>query len=165
MKRRVAIAAMFTATAFSACGSVSDSIDFRPPAGYESKASLGPFMELWESPDKRSAIMLMQVPTEVDIDKALNSANVKNSKITARKRITICGHQPAMLLGMTGTTTGSNVKIGIGEGSSKTENSDIDFVMTHLDGKSYFSMYARPIHTVADPSAENAIRGLCAKKS
>ncbi|MDP9110061.1 MAG: hypothetical protein M3M96_00295 [Candidatus Eremiobacteraeota bacterium] len=163
MMRRTMIAAAFSAMALAACGSVSDSVTFHAPPGFVSKAALGPFMEVWESVDNRSALMVMQIPGEVDINKAMSSANVKSAKVVKKQQITICGSQPAVFAELTGTT-GSNIKIGIGDGSTKTENSNIDFIVTHANGSSYFGMYAWPIHDAPDPAAQSAIRALCAKK-
>lgn len=163
MMRRTMIAAACSAFALTACGSVSDSIDFHAPATYVSKAAIGPFMEVWMTPDSRSALIVMQFPGEVDLNKAMDSADVKNARNVKRQQITICGNQPAMLAQMTGTV-GSTVKIGIGEGATKTDNSNIELVVTRAAGHSYFGMYAWPINSPPDAASEAAVRGLCPKK-
>lgn len=163
MMRWRIVAAAFSAVALTACGSVSDSVNFQAPPNYVSKAAIGPFMEVWMTPDSRSALIVMQFPGEVDLNKAMDSADVKNARNVKRQQITICGNQPAMLAQMTGTV-GSTVKIGIGEGATKTDNSNIELIVTKAAGHSYFGMYAWPINARPDPASEAAVRGLCAKK-
>ncbi|MDQ2866337.1 MAG: hypothetical protein M3R51_08935 [Candidatus Eremiobacteraeota bacterium] len=162
MRLRVS-AVILCATAFAACGSVSDSVDFHAPPNFVSKASLGPLMQIWQSNDSRSVLIVMKIPGEIDIDKAMNSADIKSAKPISRKNITICNGQRAVLSEMVGTT-GGNVKLGIGAGESSSENSKIDFMLTHAGGDSYMAMYAWPIHNPPDRAAQAALRGLCAKK-
>ncbi|MEO9170109.1 MAG: hypothetical protein ABI282_09920 [Candidatus Baltobacteraceae bacterium] len=162
MMRRTRCAGVLAALTLAACGSVSDSVDFHAPAGYVSKASLGSFMQVWQSSDGKSALMVMQLPGEVNFERAMNSADIKNATVKKREQITICGNQPALFAEVTGTS--ANVKLSGDEVTAKRERSNIDFLVTHGHGNSYFAMYAWPLKDAPNPAAQSAIRDLCAKK-
>lgn len=163
MIRRTVVGIALCAMALSACGDVSDSVDFTAPPGFVSKVAIGPFMQLWLTPDKKSVLMVSQVPGEVDISKAMNGADVKDAKIRKKEDITICGNQPAIFAELTGTSR--RVTIGSDSGVSKGDNVNVDFVITKASGKSFFAVYVWPLHDAPDAAAQSAIRHLCAKKN
>jgi hypothetical protein len=156
------LAAATAATLLAACGSVTDSVGFHVPSHYETRVSFGPFMQIWSTPDERSTLMLMQFPTNVDINKALNSAEIKDAKIEKREKITICGNQAADFAHIVGTTS-TDIKIGVNAGKSTTRASNIDFLATAVNGKTYFALYVWPLKDAPNPESEAALRGVCAK--
>ncbi len=162
MIRPLPLAAAVLAVALAACGSVTDSVKFNVPPRYESRASLGPFMQIWETPDKKSMMMLMAFPGQADVNKAMSDAKIDNSKVKKHERITICGNQQADFVQAEGAT-GTNVKLGMGAGETTKSNSNIDMLVTRANGKTYFAMYAWPLRDAADPQAEAAVRGVCSK--
>lgn len=162
MIRRTSISAALAAVVLAACGSVTDSVQFNVPSQYHSKASFGPFMQLWQTPDEKSVMMLMVIPGEMDMNKALNDAQIKDAKFKKKERITICGNQPGDLAQIVGTT-GTTVKIGVGTGETTKSDSNIELLSTVANGKTYFALYAWPLNAKADPQAEAALRGVCPK--
>jgi hypothetical protein len=162
MIRRTSFAAALSAVVLAACGSVTDTVAFNVPPQYHSKASFGPFMQLWQTPDEKSVMMLMAIPGEMDMNKALANAQIKDAKFKKKERITICGNQPADLAQIVGTT-GTTVKVGFGAGETTKSNSNIEMLSTVANGKTYFAMYAWPLKATADPQAEAALRGICSK--
>jgi hypothetical protein len=161
--RRAYVVAVICAAAISACGSASDSVTFQAPPSYESRASIGPFVQVWETPNRRSAMILMQLPTQVDLDRVIQESNVKDADVRVNKMITICGKQRAVYAEMTGTTGGA-VNVGVGNApGSKESRSDVDFLGTNVGGRTYLAMYVRPIGTPTDPAAEAAIHNVCPK--
>lgn len=136
----------------TACGSATDAITFTAPPSFHPKASVGPFMQIWEA-KPHAAIVLMSLPVELDLDKAMDQADIKDARIEKRERITICGAQSAVFAK------------GQGQESDASENgpSEVQFLATNVKGKTYMAIYARPLHSAADPAAEAAIRNLCAK--
>ncbi len=162
MIRRLPLGAAVLAIAVAACGSVTDSVKFNVPPQYESKASFGPFMQIWETPDKKSTMMLMAFPGKADVNKALTDAKVTDAKVKKHERITICGNQPADFVQAEGTT-GTSVSIGMGAGQSMKNNSNVDVLVTVANGKTYIALYAWPLNASADPQAEAAVRGVCSK--
>ena len=162
MMRRTMIVAALAAAVLAACGNVTDSVQFNVPPEYHSKANIGPFAQVWESPDRKSVMLLAAIPAPIDIDKALKNADVSNTKPHENERITICGNQPANYVEETGTT-GTDIKVGINEGQSTKTNSNIHMLTTTANGKTYIALYAYPLHAKPDPQADSALRGVCAK--
>jgi hypothetical protein len=138
------------------CGSASDAVTFEPPPAYHSKASFGPFMQLWEG-SPHTVIMLMSLPVQADLNKAMDQANLKGAKVNKEARIKICGgSQDAIYAELESDATKS--------GNSEISGpSQIEFLATDVKGKTYMAMYARPLHNAADPAAEAAIRNVCPK--
>ena len=162
MMRLTSLAVVAAAALLAACGSVTDSVKFDVPPQYTSAASLGPFMQVWESRDKTSMMMLMAIPSEIDLDKAMNSAQIKDAKIKKRERITICNGQKADYAELAGTTS-TDIQLGLGAKKTTTRVSNIDFLATVANGKTYVAMYAWPLKDAPNPQSEAALRGLCAK--
>ena len=162
MIRRTSLAAALSAVVLVACGTVTDSVKFSVPPKFESKASLGPFMQVWQTPDQKSVMMLMAFPGELDMNKALEKAKVTDVKFRKRERITICGNQAADYAETVGTTS-TDVKLGVGVASGTHSDSNIDMLATVANGKTYFALYTYPLHNTADAAAVAALRGVCAK--
>ncbi len=163
MMHRKLAAAILGAASLAGCGSVTDSVDFHVPPSYVSRASLGPFMQVWESPDKKSVMMLMQIPASVDLNKAMQNMDIKDATIKKREQLTICGNQPAIFGEVVGAT-GSRINVGIGNNRARSENSNVDFMITRVNGKSYVASYVWPLHGAPDPTAQASLHGICAKK-
>jgi hypothetical protein len=155
MKARLSL--IICAAAFVAgCGSASDSVTFQAPSSYHSKASIGPFMQVW-SREPHTALVLISLPVQTDLDQAMSRADVGDARVQKKERIKICnGTQGAILAQLEG-----NAKTDPNE--SDTQPSEIQFLATNVRGKTYMAMYARPLHSTADPTAEAAIRNVCPK--
>lgn len=110
-------------------------------------------MQMWESAP-RNVIILMSLPTALDLDKAMDQADLKGARVEKSERIKICGSQPAIFALVQGETNA---------GSDSSRPSDVEFLATNVKGKTYMAMYARPLHAAADHAAEAAIRNLCPK--
>jgi len=152
-----AFLSMSIVAALCACGSATDAITFQAPAGYVSKASLGPFMQIWAGP-RHNSLMLMAFPAAVDVNKMSND-NVKNGKILKQSSVTICGSQPAHYVSM----LGEPIEIDTPAPGQNVERQLIDFIATDVNGKTYMAMYVRPAGTAGDPAAEAAIKNICPK--
>lgn len=146
----------------AACGSATDSITFKAPANYAPKASLGPFMQVWSTADKHSALVLMQLPAQVSLDDMLTKANLKDAHVNVKRMITICGNQQAVYAEMTGTV-GGTVNVGVADGKTATNPGDVDFLGTNVNGHTYMAMYVRERSAPADPAAVAAIHDVCPK--
>jgi hypothetical protein len=103
-------------------------------------------------------VILVQLPAQVDLDRMLAESTVKDAAARVKRKIRICGNQPAVFAQMTGAT-GGTVNLGIGSApGSKEARSDVHFLGTNVGGKTYLAMYVRPIGAAVDPAAESAIR-------
>ena len=143
--------------ALDGCGSATDAVTFKAPANYASAAQLGPFMQIWKGP-RDNSLMLMALPTKVDLDKAMTSSNVKDAHVLKQSSIQICGNQPAYVVSM----IGSGESLGSSPGVTR-EKRQVDLLATDVGGKTYMAIYARPVGTPADSAAEDAIRNVCSK--
>lgn len=164
MKRTFAAACGLVLIAVLAgCGSTTDNLDFKVPAGFESK--LNTFvMSMWmkgpkDNPD--SLLMLFKSPVKMDESKLnkdfdpstfTSSSGMKNTKIESTEKVQICGEHPAMLLKMTGT----NEQV-------KGKDMDIEMLVTEWNGTAYMAMYAYQHGDSADPAGEDAIKSVCEK--
>jgi hypothetical protein len=157
MKCGPIFAACIAAFTLSACGSATDAVSFTAPPGFHTKASLGPFMQMWQGKDERELLILMALPVQGDLNKAMSESDLKDADA---KKITICGDQAAMFaqgvghghVGISGTTA-----------STSTEPTNIEVIATVVRGKTYLAMYSRPLKAPADPAAEKAIKDVCPK--
>jgi hypothetical protein len=154
MKR--AIAAIALAGALTACGSATDHVTFAPPPAYKSAVSMGPFGQMWSGPND-NMMMLMALPTQLDLNKSAANSPVKNATIENETKIKICGDQPALFVNMVGNSeTGS-------DNAKKQKPQLIEFLATNAGGKTYMVMYIRPKGTPADTSAEADLHNVCPK--
>ena len=143
----------------SACGSATDSVSFTAPPEFHSKASFGPFMQIWSKDDPHTVLILMALPVKTDLDKAMSEADLRDATIKKTDRIKICnGSQDALYAEVEG-----EAKTGSSDTSGKPQRSDVEFLATNVAGKTYMAMYARPLHTAADPAAEAAVKNVCPK--
>lgn len=156
-KDRWLVVCAFAAT-LAGCGSATDSITFKAPVNYTVAASVGPFMQMWRGP-QQSALMLMALPTKIDLDKAVTTADIKGASVEKESKIQICGNQPAIYVSMIGERE-TFVSAAPGGAQQKRQ---IDFLATNVNDKTYMTMYIRPVGTPADPSAESAIHDVCSK--
>ncbi len=155
MKMRHLLALGVAGAVLTACGSATANITFKAPANYQSKASIGPFMKIWEGPAKGNLIMVMSLPVAMDLNKTMSQSTVKDAHIEKRQDLTICSGQRAIYAEMQGKTSNA--------GANATEPSEIQFIATDAGGKTYMAMYVRPLKTPVDPAASAAIRNLCPK--
>lgn len=147
--------------ALSACGSATDSVTFTAPPGYTSKASLGPFMQIWGGKTEHDVLILLALPVAGDLNKAIDQGQIKSAQFEATQKITICDNQPAIFAqgrGEMSTTAGSSTA-----STSMKEPSAIEIIATQVKGKTYLAMYGRPLKSPADPAAEKAIKNVCPK--
>ncbi|HTU69418.1 MAG TPA: hypothetical protein VMF11_03775 [Candidatus Baltobacteraceae bacterium] len=143
----------------ASCGSAGEALTFKAPAGYTSVMSLGPFMQMWRGPNQ-GVLMLMAMPTEIDLDKAVSSSDVRDAEIQKKATIRICGGgQQAVYVSM----IGERDVLGSPAPGSNAEKRQIDFLATNANGKTYMAMYMRPLGTPQDPAAEGAIHEICPK--
>jgi hypothetical protein len=152
-----AVCTFAVAAVLAGCGSATDNVDFKVPDGYQSKVNMFG-MQVWTKGadnNDQTAIMLMKLPVKMDPKNFqmpdLNSAGLKNSKVTAEKTTTICGDQPAVIASMTGT-------------SNANKDESVDMVVTGAGGATYMAMYMRPAGSAPDADAQHAINNVCAKK-
>jgi hypothetical protein len=120
-------------------------------------------MQLWKGPNE-TALMLMALPTQVDLNKAVTSTDIKDAEVQKTSKVQICGDQPAIYVSMIGTESTSFTGSSAPSGTSATEEKhQIDLLATNARGKTYMAMYIRPVGTPADPAAEGAIHNVCPK--
>jgi len=131
------IAAAVCCAGLTACGSATDAVTFKAPAGYESAASLGPFMQLWKGPSE-GVLMLMAMPTKIDLSKIVDNANVRDAQVLKQTSLRICGNQPAVYASMIGERGELNASPAP---SVKAEKDRIDILATNVNGKTYMAMY------------------------
>lgn len=160
--RRIISAVLATASliALAACGSATDSITFTAPAGYETKASLGPFMQIWaNTKDEHSVLVLIALPVKSNLQEAMGKAQIQDGSLSEAKPITICGNQAAFYAEGTGkvTTTGDS------SGTKTAKPSKIEILATEVKGKTYLAMYGRPLSAPVDPAADKAVHNVCPK--
>ena len=156
MKARLAFIA--GALAFvTGCGSATDGVTFQAPPSFHSKASFGPFMQVWAA-KPHNDIVVISMPTQVDWNKAVVKADLSDARLQKKERIKICnGTQDALFVILQGETKVDN--------DSTSMPSEIQFLATDVRGKTYMAMYARPLHSPADTAAESAIRNVCPKNT
>lgn len=141
-----------SACAFSA--SPADGLRFQAPAGWRPSPGIMGFMQFWRPPaDDGEVLMLFKSPKPLQERDAFSNSQLgdtmRHATIQQRRTIEICGHQPAIYVEALG--------------SGNRGDNRIEMVMTTVAGKSYFAMYARPLHTAPNPMAQTALRELCAK--
>jgi hypothetical protein len=113
-------------------------------------------MQLWES-SPHTVMVLIALPNQIDLDKAMQQSTLKDTKVQKREDVRICGgSQDAIFVMAEGETQTAT-------GSKDSRPSEVEFLATNFKGKTYMAMYARPLHTAADPAAEAAIRNVCPK--
>ncbi len=159
MKRLFAAACglVFAAT-LAGCGSTTDNLDFKVPAGYDSKMNTF-IMSMWTKGDKDSPnlIMLMKLPVKMDEAKLdagtfTSSSGMKDAKVESSAKIKICGDHPAMLVKATGTSE-----------QAKGKDMDVEALVTVWGGSTYMAMYMHPHGSAPDPDGEIAIKSVCQK--
>jgi len=161
MKRTFAAACgLVFAVLLAGCGSTTDNLAFKAPAGYTNKMNTF-IMSMWQKGDANSVgglIMLMKLPVKMDTKKfdssTFSSSGAKNMKIESSQVIRICGDQTATLAKATGTSD-----------QVKGKDMNMEMLMTSVGGNSYVAMYMYPEKTPADPDAEAAIKSVCAKSA
>ncbi len=156
MQRKVAL---FAVTAMLAgCGSATDAVTFKPPAGFISSVSVGPFMQAWSGPNQ-SMLMLMAMPTKINLKQTISNSTVSNADIEKQMTITICGDQSALYADMVGNPQGDKTPAP----GAKQQKERIEFLATNVSGRTYMAMYLRPLGAPPDAQAESAIRNVCPK--
>jgi hypothetical protein len=142
--------------ALAACGSASDALTFAPPSGYTQAASIGPFMQIWDTADKHNAMILIALPAKIDLQKAMSQSSINDADVKVQKEIKICGSQPAMYADLIGTVDAAK------NGATPTK-SRVEFLATNVNEKTYMAIYVRELQAPANPAAEAALKNLCAK--
>jgi hypothetical protein len=155
MKRAIA-AVLLASAALAGCGSVTNGIDFKAPAGWTSTPSILGRMQAWmkKARDNKQDEMVFLVRgsnTNVDI-KNIPQAGLGSISMAKQTTITICGNQKAQFVS----------GVGSGHGGQKQV---MEMVSATVGQDGFVGMYLRPVSDPADPAAEAAIRSLCAAKS
>ncbi len=113
-------------------------------------------MQVWEH-EPHSVLVLISLPVQTDLSKAMSQADLKDGQLQKREQIKICsGSQDALF-----ATGEGESKVGPTDSNSKP--SEVEFLATNVKGKTYLAMYARPLKSRADPAAQAAIRHICPK--
>jgi len=154
MLRRISALALLAPLA--ACGTASDAITFKAPAGYAQAASIGPFMQIWNTPDKQNVMMLIALPAKIDLDKSTSQSDLQDADVKVKKHVKICGNQEAVYADIVGEAKNT----GTGQAPRKMH---IEFVATNVSDKTYMAMYMRPLNAPVNPAADAAIRDICPK--
>jgi hypothetical protein len=146
--------ALLAVVGCSLAASPADGLTFKPPAGWSSSPGIMGFMQFWRPPsNEREVLMLFKSPTPLKPTDVFKNSQVNSSlsnvAIERQTAITICGKQPAALF--------------VAHGTSKGGDERVEMVLTNVVGSSYLAMYVRPAHGQSNPSAEAALRELCAK--
>jgi hypothetical protein len=158
MKRSLA-AVLFASLALAGCGSATEGLDFKAPAGWTALPSFIGFghLQMWtkKASDNKQVDMLMlirgQTTATMDL-KTLPQSGMGAIKAQKTSTITICGNRRAQYLSAIGTGHG---------GQTQT----MEMVSAPVGDQSFLAMYIRPKTDPADPAAETAIRSLCAAKT
>jgi hypothetical protein len=154
--------ALAAVTGLAACGSATDNLTFKVPAGFTSKTSLLGFMQMWTKGegDNPSMIILARIPVKVDLNqKDFQSPDLSsytgvkngNAKLESMARITICGNQPAIL-----------TKTNAADKNNKKEM-EMQTLLTVVDNSTYAAVYMYPETQAVDRGAEDALKTVCAK--
>jgi hypothetical protein len=154
---RSSVAAVL-ALAAAGCGltaSPADGLRFQAPAGWRPSPGIMGFMQFWRPPDDdREMLMLFKSPRPVSTGDVFSNSQVHDTlhdmTIQRRQTILICGRQPATYIDARGR-------------SSRGGDEHVEMMMTNVAGSSYFAMYVRPIDAAPNPTAQAALRELCAK--
>ncbi len=140
------------------CGfnsSPADGLRFQAPPNWSSSPGIMGIMQFWRAPsDDRSVLMLFKSPKPMDAREVFSNSRLKDTlkdtRITSKRDVTICGNQPATYIEARST-------------SEKGDAENVDMAMTTLNGSTYFALYVRPLEAAANPQAEAALRQLCPK--
>jgi hypothetical protein len=154
--------ALAAAAGLAACGSASDNLNFKVPAGFTSKTSLLGFMQMWTkgNGDNPSLIILTRIPVKMDLNsKDFQSPDLSsytgvkkgNAKLESLSRITICGNQPAILTKMNAADTNNKKEM------------EMQTLLTVINNATYAAVYMYPETQKVDPAAEDALKTVCAK--
>jgi hypothetical protein len=152
MNTRRWFAGLVSVAALAGCGSATDAVTFKAPAGFTSTVSVGPFMQMWSGP-KETALMLLSLPKKIDLDQAVSNTNVQDAQVEKQSKINICDNQPALFISMIGSSHEAS--------SGNASKRQIDLIATVVNDKTYMGMYMRPVGAPADPAAESAIKNIC----
>jgi hypothetical protein len=156
MNARCLFAGLLSISVLAGCGSATDAVTFKAPAGYTSAFSAGPFMEMWMGP-KEHAVMLIALPKKIDLSQAVTNSSVQDARVEKSQPVKICGAQPALYISMVGTGQ------SLGTPAPAAEKRQIDMIATVVNDKTYMALYMRPVGAAADPAAESAIHQICPK--
>jgi len=133
--------------------SPAQGLTFTAPAGFSSKASMLGVMQVWTTADNNQVLMLVRLPATVNFNDAFKSANMQDTKILAKRDITICGNLPATYMELTGTRIQGN--------NRHDDRADVVFLKGTAD--TMLSLYAYPPAQKPDAAAQSALRELCAR--
>ncbi len=132
--------------------SPAQGLTFTAPAGFRSKASMLGVMQVWTAGNDQ-VLMLMRLPASVNFNDAFKSANMQDTKILAKRDITVCGNLPATYMELTGTRVQGNDR--------HDDRADVVFLKGTAD--TMLSLYAYPPAQKPDAAAQSALRELCAR--
>ena len=158
MKRSLA-ALVFASLVLAGCGSATDGLAFKAPAGWTSFPSFLGFghMAMWfkkGADSKHDHVLILvrgQSASTIDL-KTMPQAGFGNIKGEKQSTISICGNQRAQYLVASATGKGG-------------ENETMEMVSTPVGDQSYIAIYVRPQADKPDRDAEAAIRSICAAKT
>ena len=127
---------------------------FTAPAGFDSKASMLGMMQVWTADNDRQVLMLLRLPASMRMSDALKSADLKDTKILARRSIAICGKDSATYMEVEGTRT---------DARTGKHDDRADIVYRRGTADTLLALYVYPRKQKPNPAAQVALRGLCAK--
>ncbi len=152
--RRLSALALFAALA--ACGTASDAVTFQAPPGYTQAASIGPFIQVWDTANKQNIMMLMALPAKIDLNDAMSQSDIQDAQVKLKQNVKICGSQQAIFADIVGTSKTA----ATGQAPRKM---NIEFLATNVHEKTYMAIYMRPLSAPVDAAADRAIRNICPK--
>lgn len=157
--RRSLAAVLFASLALAGCGSATEGLDFKAPAGWTAMPAFLGFghLQMWTkkaSGNKQNEMLMLirgQTTSTMDL-KTLPQTGMGAIKAQKESAIMICGNRRAQYLSAIGSGHG---------GQAQT----MEMVSAPVGDQSFLALYIRPQSDRADPAAETAIRSLCAAKS
>ncbi len=155
------IASIACAGALTGCGgSPTQSIDFKPPSGWNASPSMFG-AQMWFNTGKgkgaAQTLMLLKLGgkgariNDISDPAQLRSIKVDASKVQRSEVISICGAHPARFFE------------AVPKDKSGTPTR-VEMVTTAWGADGYVAIYTRPAGTGEDKSAATALRSICQKK-
>lgn len=154
--RKILFAAVVASFVLAGCGSVTQGLDFKAPAGWTATPSILGRMQVWvkKAADNKRDQMVFLVrgeTTTMDL-RTVPGAGFGTIQSQKQSTITICGNRRAQYLAATASGRSGDAQA-------------VEMIAAAVGNQNYLAMYARPNSTPADPEAEAAIRSLCAAKT
>ena len=152
MNVRVLLLALAASAGLAACSSPTQSINFQAPSGWVATPSFFGF-QAWRTADRKQTLVLFRLPVAVDSNRAMEQSSFSSFETVTRKKITICGKQPAYYIQGRGQS----------DRTGAPRDEAIEMIFTSYPNASYMALYARDVGVPIDSGAEHAIFSLCPK--